>query len=107
MPPTAALRMIRKRAGIDFDSAVAQALIKVVGIYPIGSLVKLSSGHLAVVAEQNPQNTAKPKVLAFYSVGKEAFIPNQAIDLANSEDAIESDEDPLDWGLDTRRFWHL
>ncbi|MFY8062195.1 MAG: HD-GYP domain-containing protein, partial [Usitatibacteraceae bacterium] len=56
MAPTAALRMIRKRAGIDFDSTVAQALIKVVGIYPIGSLVRLSSGHLAVVSEQDALN---------------------------------------------------
>jgi putative nucleotidyltransferase with HDIG domain len=107
MPPTAALRMIRKRAGIDFDATVAQALIKVVGIYPIGSLVRLSSGLLAVVSEQNTHNTAKPKVLAFYSVKKDAFIAHQAIDLADSEDAIESDEDPAEWGLDTRRFWHL
>ncbi len=107
MPPTAALRMIRKRAGIDFDSAVAQALIKVVGIYPIGSMVRLSSGLLAVVSEQNSQNTAKPIVLAFYSIQKEAYISPERIDLAEIDLAIESDEDPAEWGLDVRRFWHL
>jgi HD-GYP domain-containing protein (c-di-GMP phosphodiesterase class II) len=107
MAPTAALRMIRKRAGIDFDSSVAQALIKVVGIYPIGSLVRLSSGHLAVVSEQNAVNTAKPKVLAIYSLKKEAYINPLPLDLAESDDAIESDEDPAEWGVDVRRYWHL
>ncbi|MBC7624003.1 MAG: HD-GYP domain-containing protein [Aeromicrobium sp.] len=107
MPPTAALRMIRKRAGIDFDSTVAQALIKVVGIYPIGSLVRLSSGHLAVVSEQNAMNTAKPKVLIFYSLRKEAYVIPVPRDLANSGDVIESGEDPAEWGLDLRRYWHL
>jgi putative nucleotidyltransferase with HDIG domain len=107
MPPTAALRMIRKRAGLDFDSVVAQALIKVVGIYPIGSMVRLSSGILAVVSEQNHQNTAKPIVLAFYSIQKEAYVSPEKIDLSTSDIVIESDEDPAEWGLDVRRFWHL
>jgi putative nucleotidyltransferase with HDIG domain len=107
MPPTAALRMIRKRAGLDFDSTVAQALIKVVGIYPIGSMVRLSSSLLAVVSELNHHNTAKPIVLAFYSIQKEAYIKPERIDLAGSDVVIESDEDPLEWGLDVRRFWHL
>jgi len=107
MAPTAALRMIRKRAGIDFDSTVAQALIKVVGIYPIGSLVRLSSGHLAVVSEQNALNTAKPKVMAFYSLKKDAYVTPLPLDLAETDDAIESDEDPAEWGVDLRRYWHL
>ncbi|MCA2999458.1 MAG: HD-GYP domain-containing protein [Rhodocyclaceae bacterium] len=107
MAPTAALRMIRKRAGIDFDSTVAQALIKVVGIYPIGSLVRLSSGHLAVVSEQDALNSTKPKVMAFYSLKKDAYITPLPIDLAATDDAIESDEDPAEWGVDLRRYWHL
>jgi HD-GYP domain-containing protein (c-di-GMP phosphodiesterase class II) len=107
MAPTAALRMIRKRAGIDFDSTVAQALIKVVGIYPIGSLVRLSSGHLAVVSEQDALNSTKPKVMAFYSLKKDAYITPLPIDLAETDDAIESDEDPAEWGVDLRRYWHL
>jgi HD-GYP domain-containing protein (c-di-GMP phosphodiesterase class II) len=107
LAPSVALRMIRKRAGIDFDSAVAQALIKVVGIYPIGSLVRLSSGYLAVVSEQNALNTAKPKVLAFYSLKKEVYVSPLPVDLAETDDTIESDEDPAEWGVDVRRYWHL
>jgi HD-GYP domain-containing protein (c-di-GMP phosphodiesterase class II) len=107
LAPSVALRMIRKRAGIDFDSTVAQALIKVVGIYPIGSLVRLSSGYLAVVSEQNALNTAKPKVLAFYSLKKEVYVSPLPVDLAETDDTIESDEDPAEWGVDVRRYWHL
>ena len=107
MQPTAALRLIRKRAGYDFDSTVAQALIKIVGIYPIGSLVRLSSRRLAIVTEQNAMNSTKPRVLAFFSTSNKSYIEPEPIDLAVSDDAIESDEDPAAWDVDLRRFWHL
>jgi hypothetical protein len=60
-----------------------------------------------VVSEQNAVNTAKPKVLAIYSLKKEAYINPLPLDLAESDDAIESDEDPAEWGVDVRRYWHL
>jgi len=107
MQPTAALRLIRKRSGSDFDSAVAQALIKVVGIYPIGSLVRLSSRRLAIVTEQNGANSTKPRVRAFFSTSSKSYIEPELIDLAISDDAIESDENPAAWDVDLRRFWHL
>ena len=49
-----------------FDPLVFQAFVKSLGIYPIGSLVKLASGKLGVVIEQGEQSLLKPKVKVFF-----------------------------------------
>ena len=51
----------------QFDPAVFQAFVESIGIYPTGSLVRLQSGRLAIVAEQNPASSLKPKVKVFFS----------------------------------------
>src|SRR5690606_10996252 len=51
--PAEALRRMASWKG-HFDPVVLKALIASLGIYPAGSLVKLSSARLAVVLEQRP-----------------------------------------------------
>lgn len=65
-----------------FDKKVLNAFIKTVGIYPSGSLVKLRSGTVAVVVEQNASALTKPIVKAFFSSKSGARIPIERIDLS-------------------------
>lgn len=69
-----------------FDQAVLAAFIKTLGIYPIGALLKLRSGRLAVVVEQNPASLTKPVVKAFFSTKSAVYIPVERIDLARAPD---------------------
>ena len=82
-----------------FDPSVFKAFVKGVGIYPVGSLVKLHSGRLAVVLEQNPQSLATPSVRVFFSTKSNMPVATQTLDLARSNDKIVSREDPKTWGF--------
>ncbi len=82
-----------------FDPLVFKAFVKGVGIYPVGSLVKLHSGRLAVVLEQNPQSLTAPRVKVFFSTKSNMPVSLQMLDLAGSNDKIVSREDPKAWGF--------
>ncbi|MCH2241920.1 MAG: HD-GYP domain-containing protein [Aquabacterium sp.] len=84
-----------------FDEVVFQAFVKSIGIYPTGSLVKLESGRLGVVVEQNAGSLLEPLVRVFWSTRSNEPIPRQFVDLsvAGAKDRIVSREKPADWGF--------
>ena len=71
LPPHVALRVIFDGKGIDFDEAVVDTFIKQLGIYPVGSFVKLNTEEMGVVMEVNPDDAMRPKVgVIFTQYGK-------------------------------------
>ena len=89
-----------------FDPAVFQAFVKSLGIYPIGSLVRLESGKLGVVIEQGEQSLLKPKIRVFFSTKSQAYIKPETIDIARSPEEIAGREDAAKWGIkDVDRYW--
>ncbi len=65
-----------------FDTAIFSAFVRSLGIYPTGSLVRLESGRLAVVLEQNPASLVTPVVKVFFSTKSQMPIPAERLDLA-------------------------
>jgi hypothetical protein len=98
--PAASLARMAQWNG-HFDPRVFQAFVKCVGIYPVGTLVKLQSGRLAVVLDQNTTALTQPRVRVFYSTKSQMPIPTQILDLsaANAADRIVGREDPATWGF--------
>ncbi|MBK7614093.1 MAG: HD-GYP domain-containing protein [Burkholderiales bacterium] len=82
-----------------FDPLLFQAFVRSLGIYPTGSLVRLQSGKLAVVVEQNPASLVSPTVKTFFSTKSQMPMAPQLLDLANSNDKIIGRENPAVWGF--------
>lgn len=91
-----------------FDDTVFKAFVKSVGIYPIGSMIKLKSGRLAVVIDQSPKSLLTPIVKVFFSTQSKSRIPVEVLDLSkpSAQDAIVGHENPVAWGIhDINEIW--
>ncbi len=81
-----------------FDSQIFKSFIRCVGIYPTGSLVRMKSGKLAVVMEQNTEALTKPRVKTFFSTRTNEPLRPEVVDLAvDTRDQIEAPESPDKW----------
>ncbi len=80
-----------------FDRAVFAAFVKTVGIHPTGSIVRLASGRLAVVVEQNAGAPTTPVVKVFYSTKANLRLPPERVDLVRSGDRIVGREPRGAW----------
>jgi len=94
----AILRDLAKKNHLDTE--LVDLFIRCIGVFPIGSLVQLSSNKLAMIEERNEKNPTKPKVRSFYSVTVNEFVDTENIDLEETEDFIKkgvcADEFDLD-----------
>lgn len=106
--PADSLRKMAEWANGHFDPQVFQAFVKSMGIYPVGSLVRLTSGRIGVVVEQTAKSLTMPSVKVFFSIKSDMRIPPQIIDLSrpDSTEKIAGREDPAKWRFpDINELW--
>ena len=106
--PAESLRKMAEWTKGHFDPQVFQAFVKGMGIYPVGSLVRLSSGRIGVVIEQTSKSLTTPRVKVFFSTKSNMRIVPQLIDLSSPDtsEKIAAREDPAKWHfLDLNELW--
>lgn len=106
--PAESLRRMAEWTQGHFDAQVFQAFVKSLGIYPIGSLLRLASGRLGIVVEQSPNSLLTPLVKVFFSTKANARIRPEIVDLSRpgSSEKIVAREDPANWNFpDLDRLW--
>jgi HD-GYP domain-containing protein (c-di-GMP phosphodiesterase class II) len=85
-PPLTPARAIKEiyQQGLKghFDQRWVERLIRCLGIYPVGSLVELSTGELAVVTEANPVDTLRPSVQIIWDSSKQPYPAPKVVNLA-------------------------
>ena len=106
--PSESLRKMAEWGDGHFDKVVFYAFVKSVGIYPVGSLVRLQSQRLAVVIEQSSKSLLTPIVKVFFSIKSDYRIPPELLDLSKPycRDKILTHESPEKWGInDIQELW--
>ena len=106
--PAESLRRMAEWTNDHFDARLFQAFVKSIGIYPVGSLVRLTSGRIGVVTEQAPAALTTPTVKVFYSTKSDLRIPPELVNLAapGCSEKIVAREDPSQWNFpDLAELW--
>ena len=91
-----------------FDERVFQAFVRSLGIYPVGSLVRLSNGRLAVVVEPSPRSLLKPVVKTVFSTRSGERVVPERVDLSAPGCTVQvvQREDPAQWKIpDLDEIW--
>ena len=101
MDPCEAIHKMAEWCPAQFDERVFRAFVKALGIYPTGSLVRLESGKLGVVLEQNEHSLLTPKVKVFFSAKSKAPIEQDILDLSKlvGRERIVGREPQEDWAF--------
>lgn len=103
-PPAEAIRKMAEWQNGHFDATIFQAFVRTIGIYPVGTLLKLKSGRLAVVTDQSEKSLLKPIVKVFFSIRSNMLIKMELVDLSHTQDTIENIEHADKWGLDVKKI---
>ena len=82
--PQETLGIIYKMAPLEFDTEVVQNFIQCIGVYPVGSVVELSSGEVGVLVGNNPDQKLRPQVLLVTDSNKQHRPMRTLVNLASS-----------------------
>lgn len=84
MPSQKALQILLKDTPDKYDRDLVQKFIKCIGIYPVGSLIKLSDETIAMVVKHNEESPLKPVVKVFYNAKGKHYMAPTDVDLSTS-----------------------
>lgn len=109
LSPADAVRKLFEWSKFHFDPELVQIFVRNVGIYPVGSLVKLESGRLGIVVEQRENGLLTPVVRVMFDAKRNYYLAPEDLDLskrvgAGGADRIVSHESASEWKIDIPRF---
>jgi HD-GYP domain-containing protein (c-di-GMP phosphodiesterase class II) len=102
--PYSAMQQLQSWVDTYFNSGLVELFIQAIGIFPVGTLVELSNGELAVVLEQSRPRRLKPKVLVISAPDKTPLANPFVLDLLHPESAAADRVPYIRQGLPTASF---
>ncbi|MFH1262293.1 MAG: HD-GYP domain-containing protein [Pseudomonadota bacterium] len=90
MLPTIALRTLIDNAGTKFDPLLVKAFVNTVGIYPIGTVLRMKSGEISIVMAPNtdPTRLSMPVVKIIADAAGKFFDDGPEIDLCQQTETL-------------------
>ena len=83
--PYEALKNMFEWAGENFDADLVEKFIKCLGIYPIGSMVELNSGHIGVVVSASEKARLRPIILVVINKSGKRYSVPRLLNLAHPQ----------------------
>ncbi|MBF0185754.1 MAG: HD-GYP domain-containing protein [Magnetococcales bacterium] len=91
-----------------FDLALFQQFVQCVGIYPVGSMVRLENQRVGVVVENHKESLLFPVVRLIIDAKKKCAIDPVTVDLLSKRNEqsfrIVDHESPSKWGVDPKKY---
>ena len=86
IPAHEGLSAMYQLAPSEFGKELMQEFIRCIGIYPVGSLVELSTGALGIVMVNDPKNRLRPVVMLVRDPKGQYYMPRRYVSLAAQGD---------------------
>jgi HD-GYP domain-containing protein (c-di-GMP phosphodiesterase class II) len=102
--PYDAMQMLQGWADTYFNAGLVELFIQAIGIFPVGTLVELSTGEYAVVLEQGRGRRLKPKVLVVSAPDKTPLETPFVLDLLHGGGASADPVPYIRQGLPAASF---
>ncbi|MCP4413650.1 MAG: HD-GYP domain-containing protein [Gammaproteobacteria bacterium] len=88
LSPFESLKFLSSNKGSKYDEQLTQWFIKLIGVFPVGSIVELTNKQIGIVITSNREDNLRPKVLIMLDDNKMP-IERKVLNLArNSVDAL-------------------
>lgn len=81
LSPANALSLIYKERGKRFHPALVEQFIQCIGVFPVGSVVELNSGEVAIVIAQNMVRRMQPRLMVVRDAKGDPLVPYKMLDL--------------------------
>jgi len=91
-----AMQHLQSSADTLFQRELVEYFIKAIGVFPVGSIVELNTGEVAVVVSQSDSNRLKPKLMLILDAEKHQRNHLVVIDLSAQS---TSENEPLRWWI--------
>lgn len=73
IPAHEAIKQLYQWRDVFFQKELVETFIQSIGMFPVGTLVELSTGEVGVIISQNPKRRLKPKVMLILDADKNAL----------------------------------
>ncbi len=111
IPVALAIRRLYQEAQKGkFSTFYIEAMIRIMGVFPVGTVVQLSTGEQAVVVKQHPEFGLKPLVKIFRNLHGKMLDEPQICDLAKDANlghdmSVAKVLDPTEYVLDLQEYF--
>jgi putative nucleotidyltransferase with HDIG domain len=112
-PSERVLAVLQRNDGSQFDRNLVRRFVQLLGIYPVGNMVKLDSGELAIVLQVHAPDPYRPKVRVLFGAdGGRLEVPRD-LNLWEAEEAAQKEGratsvvaplNPADYQIDPLSF---